>query len=192
MTEPLRTLTLLACLAGCAATQTQNRPPTPPPVVLPLAKVSPETPLLEKVDEDQPAIDMRSAVLISPRRDDSPVWRERKVRLAELGLRDLGGHVWKLQDLDGKVALVNVWATWCGPCKKELPFVQKLHESLAGRSDVIVLSLNVDDDLESARQYAAEHHLTFPVLPGSDYVRQAVGKLSVPRSWIVGSGVLTA
>jgi thiol-disulfide isomerase/thioredoxin len=122
-----------------------------------------------------------------------PSWRWRKMPLAELDLRDLDGHLWKLRELEGKVALVNVWATWCGPCTKELPLVQKLHESLKGRADTVVLSLNIDDDPEKARKYAAEHKLTFPVLPASKYVTKAIGpSISIPRSWIVGGGLLTA
>jgi len=191
MSAPLRTLALLVYLAGCAQTANRNPPPTAvaasPHVVAP-----PKDPLPEKLDEEQARLEVRPAVLVSPRRDEGPVWRGRQVRLAELGLRDQGGRLWRLRDLDGKVALVNVWATWCEPCKKELPFVQKLHDSLEGRSDTMVISLNVDEDPALARQYAVEHHLTFPVLPGATYVREAIGKLSVPRSWIVGGGVLTA
>jgi hypothetical protein len=122
-----------------------------------------------------------------------PSWRWRKMPMAELDLRDLGGHLWKLQQLDGKVAFINVWATWCGPCIKELPLVQKLHDSLKGRADTLVLSLNVDDDPDKARQYAAEHKLTFPVLPANKYVSKVLGpSISIPRSWIVGGGLLTA
>jgi hypothetical protein len=81
----------------------------------------------------------------------------------------------------------------CGPCTKELPIVQKLHESLKGRSDTLILSLNIDDDPEKARKYAAEHKLTFPVLPAAKYVNSTVGPgVSIPRSWIVEKGLLTA
>ena len=126
-------------------------------------------------------------------RAEGPRWRWRRMPMAELDLRDLGGHVWKLRELDGKVALVNVWATWCGPCTKELPLVQKLYESVKGRADTVVLSLNVDDDPEKARKYAAEHKLTFPVLPAGKYVSKAIGpSISIPRTWIVGGGLLTA
>jgi thiol-disulfide isomerase/thioredoxin len=123
---------------------------------------------------------------------NKPEWRWRKVRLGELDLRDLGGRQWRLRDLEGKVALVNVWASWCGPCTKELPLVQKLHDSLKGRADTVVLSLNIDDDPEKARKYATDHKLTFPVLPASKYVSGLVGGVSIPRSWIVEKGMLTS
>jgi len=187
--KPLRTVALLACLAGCA--ETANRPQPPPPAApRPLTAVPP--PKLVAV-----APGPRDAALASVLRKGAPVggptWRWRNVRMAELDLRDLAGRVWKLQDLDGKVALVNVWATWCGPCTRELPLVQRLHDSLKGRTDTIVLSMNVDEDPEDARKYAAEHNFTFPVLAASRYVRKTVGPLlKIPRTWIVGSGLLTA
>jgi thiol-disulfide isomerase/thioredoxin len=111
-----------------------------------------------------------------------------------MGLRDLNGRVWKLADLKGKVAFVNLWASWCGPCREELPYVEKLHESLKGREDTVVLSLNVDDEPDKARKYAAEHKLTIPVVMAADYVRKEIGPaISIPRSWIVGpDGMLTA
>src|SRR5206468_3453791 len=117
----------------------------------------------------------------------------RKMPMAELGLKDLGGHLWKLGALDGKVAFVNVWATWCGPCRQELPLVQRLHDSLKGRDDVVVLSLNIDDDQEKARKYVADNKLTLPVVPASIYVTRAIGPaISIPRSWIVGPGRVLA
>jgi thiol-disulfide isomerase/thioredoxin len=123
----------------------------------------------------------------------APSWRWRRMLMSELDLRDLGGHLWKLRDLDGKVALVNVWATWCRPCTKELPVVQQLYDSVKGSPDIVVLSLNVDDDFETARKYAAEHKLTFPVLPGGKYVVKAIGSSwTIPRTWIVGGGLVTA
>src|SRR5205814_4308663 len=71
--------------------------------------------------------------------------------------------------------------------------VQKLYESVKGRADTVVLSLIVDDDPEKARKYAAEHKLTFPVLPAGKYVSKAIGpSISIPRTWIVGGRLLTA
>jgi Tol biopolymer transport system component len=123
-----------------------------------------------------------------------PSWRWRRMPMPELALPDLGGRVWKLADLEGKVTFVNVWATWCGPCRQELPLVQRLHDSLKGRPDAVVISLNVDDDAERARRYAADNKLTVPVVSASSYVTRIVGPaLTIPRNWIVGPrGVMTA
>lgn len=122
----------------------------------------------------------------------APSWRWRKLPMAELDLKDLSGRTWTLRELEGKVALINVWASWCGPCKKELPVVQKLYDSLKGRADTVVLSLNIDGEPEKGRKYAAENKLTFPVLLASDYVSSVVGPVSIPRNWIVHRGLLTS
>jgi thiol-disulfide isomerase/thioredoxin len=180
---------LLVCLAGCA--ETAKHPQTAPPAPAPptAAKQVPRhVAVVPGPREAALATVLRKGPFVG-----GPTWRWRNVRMAELNLRDLDGRVWKLEDLDGKVALVNVWATWCQPCTRELPLVQRLHDSMKGREDTIVLSMNVDEDPEDARKYAAEHNLTFPVLPASRYVRKTVGPLlKIPRTWIVGSGLLTA
>jgi thiol-disulfide isomerase/thioredoxin len=53
-----------------------------------------------------------------------------------------------LADLQGRAAIVVVWARWCGACLPELPYVQKLHERLKDRKDALVLSMNIDDVLK--------------------------------------------
>ena len=108
-------------------------------------------------------------------------------RVVPFSLPDLGGRVWTPADLAGKTAFVNVWATWCAPCRDELPFVQKLHESLAGREDAIVLSINIDEKPQLARQFAKKHAFTFPVLLAPEFVEThflATG-LGIPVSWLV-------
>jgi thiol-disulfide isomerase/thioredoxin len=63
----------------------------------------------------------------------------------------------------GKVVVLNFWATWCGPCKEELPTLQTLHD--LGDSRVVVLSVNVREPAPRAMRYAQATGLTFPVLP---------------------------
>src|SRR5512143_1200023 len=55
-----------------------------------------------------------------------------------------GGSV-RLSELKGNVVLLNVWATWCGPCKKELPSVQRMYDTFSDRN-FVVLAVNVDAD----------------------------------------------
>lgn len=68
-------------------------------------------------------------------------------------LTDLAGKTWKLADLQGKTVLVNVWATWCGPCRDEHPHLQKLYEQLKNRSDVQIVSFNVDQEIGQIAPY---------------------------------------
>jgi peroxiredoxin len=108
-------------------------------------------------------------------------------------LSDLEGRTWTPADLRGRSALINVWATWCKPCRAELPFLQKLHEQLAARTDVVVLSISIDEKPADARALAKKLGLTFPVLLGPEFVEThflSTG-LGIPVSWLVDpDGVL--
>jgi thiol-disulfide isomerase/thioredoxin len=64
---------------------------------------------------------------------------------------DITGKQVAFNDLKGKVVVVDVWATWCGPCKKELPFLQKLEEEYAGNPNVVFLGVSVDEEKDFAK-----------------------------------------
>jgi thiol-disulfide isomerase/thioredoxin len=113
-------------------------------------------------------------------------WEPLEEPLAPFDLTDLSGRRWSSRSLAGKVLLVNLWATWCGPCKMELPFVQRLHEALRNRSDVLVLTLNADAKTSYVQPYVTEQRFTFPVLPALDYVRDVTqGEILLPQTWVV-------
>jgi len=112
-------------------------------------------------------------------------WERPGKPLPAFALADLGGKTWKLLDLRGKAVLINVWATWCGPCRLEHPGFQKLYEQLRGRTDVAVLSFNVDDDVGKIAPYMTEHRYTFPAIPARDVVDAVAPALSIPRNWFV-------
>ena len=114
-------------------------------------------------------------------------WETPRNPLPAFSLVDLGGKTWKLADLNGKATLINVWATWCGPCRAEHPEFQKLYDSIKDRSDIAILSLNVDEEAGLAAPYMAENHYTFPVLFGK-MVLEAVsgeGGVAIPQNWFV-------
>jgi thiol-disulfide isomerase/thioredoxin len=118
-------------------------------------------------------------------------WIELSKPLPEFKLQDAAGKTWQLSDLKGKVTLVNLWATWCGPCRTELPYLEKLAGRLQDRKDLAVLTLNVDDSLGLVLPFLKENHYSFPVLAAADYVNGIVKELSIPRNWIVDAeGVL--
>ncbi len=111
-------------------------------------------------------------------------WDSKNTALAEFDLMDLTGRKWTPADLKGKVAFINFWATWCGPCREELPYVQKLREQLKDRKDVIVLTLNTDEEVGKVEPFMKENKFTFPVLLGQSYA-DSQGINSIPRNWIV-------
>ncbi len=111
-------------------------------------------------------------------------WDSKNTALAAFDLTDLTGRKWSLADLKGKVAFINLWATWCGPCKEELPYVQKLREKLKDRKDVVILTLNIDEEVGLVEPFMKENKYNFPVLLGQAYA-EAQGVNSIPRNWVV-------
>jgi thiol-disulfide isomerase/thioredoxin len=101
---------------------------------------------------------------------------------------DLTGKKWTSAQLAGKTVLVNLWATWCGPCVAEHPYLQKLYHRLKGRGDVVILTFNVDDEAGLVQPYINERKYTFPVLLAKDLVRSVLTEVSIPRNWLLDRG----
>lgn len=97
-------------------------------------------------------------------------WESPDAPVRPFTVKDLDGRSLSSSDLAGKVAVVDFWATWCGPCIKELPALSAFHASLAGRSDVVFLAFNVTDEPEAARAFAAKHKLPYPVYLADELV----------------------
>jgi thiol-disulfide isomerase/thioredoxin len=76
---------------------------------------------------------------------------------------DLAGKSLALHQVNGRLILVNFWATWCAPCMAELPALERLHQSLRDRG-FTVLGVAVDDSLENIREAVARNGITYPVL----------------------------
>jgi thiol-disulfide isomerase/thioredoxin len=113
-------------------------------------------------------------------------WERPKSPLPAFELSDFEGKNWKLADLAGKAVLINLWATWCGPCRQEHPEFQKLYEKLKGRPDVVVLAFNVDTDLSRVVPYIKENKYTFPSLAAYDFVRTYYpDSFSIPQNWLI-------
>jgi len=122
---------------------------------------------------------------------EAATWDSKSQALPDFALTDLQGKAWKLADLKGKIAFVNLWATWCGPCKRELPYVQQLSEQMKDRKDVLVLTLNIDDELGLVEPFMKENKYSFTVIPAQAYA-EGLGVYSIPRNWVVSvDGVLT-
>ncbi len=87
---------------------------------------------------------------------------------AEFTLTDMQGKTWTLKTLKGKVVLVNFWATWCPPCRKEIPDLEKLYDEFKGRG-FVVLGI-ADDDLSKLKDFVSQQKIGYPVLPDPGHV----------------------
>lgn len=79
-------------------------------------------------------------------------------------LQTIDGETVTLSDLRGQAVLVNIWASWCSPCRAEMPAMQRVYEDYKSKG-LVILAVNstVQDSAESARSFAAELGLTFPI-----------------------------
>jgi peroxiredoxin len=90
-----------------------------------------------------------------------------KSQAPDFTLRQIDGPNLKLAEQRGRVVMVNFWATWCGPCRIELPHLARLHDKYRG-SGFLLLGVNIDDNPEAARALAGKLGLKFPVLLDTD------------------------
>lgn len=82
-------------------------------------------------------------------------------------LRSMNGPNLRLQEQRGRVVMVNFWATWCGPCRQEMPHLNRLYEKYRA-SGFVLIGVNVDDDVRKAADVAAKLGVNFPVLLDTD------------------------
>ena len=82
-------------------------------------------------------------------------------------LRTMNGPNLRLSEQRGRVVMVNFWATWCGPCRQELPQLNRLYEKYRA-SGFVMLGVNLDEDVRKAAEVAGKLGVTFPVLLDSE------------------------
>jgi cytochrome c biogenesis protein CcmG/thiol:disulfide interchange protein DsbE len=103
----------------------------------------------------------------------------------EIVLPDLQGKEIRLSDLRGKVVLVNFWATWCKPCKEEMPAMQASYDKLHDEG-FVVLAVNELEDTEKVAEHIRTHDHTFPVvMDHSNRVANRYGVVGLPASFLI-------
>lgn len=103
----------------------------------------------------------------------------------QIELKTLEGQPFRLEQLRGKVVLVNFWATWCEPCVKEMPSMQKLRTQLEGEPFEIV-AVNLQESESRIRAFLQEVPVTFPIVRDADgAVTQAWRAHAFPSSYLL-------
>ena len=109
----------------------------------------------------------------------------------ELNLVDLSGRQVSLTDYRGKVVLVNLWATWCPPCREEMPTLQKFYEKHK-EDDFVLIAIDQEEPLELVKSFVDEFGLTFPVWLDEEYeAERKFNTMNLPSSYVIDrSGVV--
>jgi peroxiredoxin len=108
---------------------------------------------------------------------------DRKREHPEFTLKDLSGKTWTFAELRGKVVLVNFWATWCPPCRKEMPDLETLYGRF-GSKGLVVLGIS-DEEAAKVGPFVRERKISFPVLldPGRKVNEEFVVE-GIPKSFV--------
>ena len=106
--------------------------------------------------------------------------------LPALEMSTLDGQPWSLIEHAGKVVVFNVWATWCQPCREEMPSLERL-SALLDRERFIVVAMSVDSDRLLAQEFVRKYGITFPVLwdKGGRFAEQALGVRAYPETLLI-------
>lgn len=107
--------------------------------------------------------------------------------VGNFSLEDLDGNLVGLSDYKGKTVLINAWATWCPPCRAEMPDLERYYQNHA-EDGFVILAINAGDSREDAQGFVTSNHLSFPVLLDQDLeVLQGLGISGFPTSILIDS-----
>jgi thiol-disulfide isomerase/thioredoxin len=103
----------------------------------------------------------------------------------DIELAGADGGAIRLSQLKGNVVLLNVWATWCGPCRMELPIVQKMYDRYSDRN-FVVLAVNIDADRRRIEPFFKQYNLSLPVYYAAPEDAGAMTAMGIPSTFILG------
>src|SRR5215468_6574575 len=104
-----------------------------------------------------------------------------------LNFKDINGRPVALSDYKGKVVLLDFWATWCPPCRKEIPGFIEMYNSYRSRG-FVVIGVSMDDSTSDIKKFAKRYKMNYPILLGAgrDDLELAFGQLPLPTAFVIG------
>lgn len=96
------------------------------------------------------------------------------------------GQTLDFSQLKGKVVFVNFWASWCMPCKEEMPSIEALHRELLKKDSFLMVTILYKDEAKTASDYMRENSYTFPLFTDSDGISaKRYGVTGVPETYLI-------
>lgn len=105
--------------------------------------------------------------------------------LREIYFKDGNGNIFSLSSLKGKVVFINFWATWCPPCRAELPAISKLYEKFKDNDKIVFLMVDVDGKYASSIKFMKKHHYDLPVFTTEGEIPQVYLDGAIPATVII-------
>ncbi|HRG80103.1 MAG TPA: TlpA disulfide reductase family protein [Cyclobacteriaceae bacterium] len=101
-------------------------------------------------------------------------------------IKDLYGNKLSFEKYKGKVIFLNLWATWCGPCKAEMPGIHNLYIKMKGEPiEFVMLSIDKDKAISKVESYVKNNSYTFPVFMPSGYLAEQLQVPSIPTTFVI-------
>lgn len=118
----------------------------------------------------------------------APLYKATKeAHAADFELKDREGNVYRLSDHRGEVILLNFWATWCGPCREEIPDLKNIYADLKNQGLSVVGVALDEQGWKAVRPYAGKMKINYPVVVDDGSARNAYGPFTVvPTTYIIG------
>ncbi len=110
---------------------------------------------------------------------------ENRVEPPSLALPDLDGRITTLAQFEGKVVAINFWATWCAPCREELPSMESTYQAFKD-SGFVIVAVNIGEDWDAITDYLETIEINFPVLLDQDIeLASAFKAVGLPTTYFV-------
>ncbi|PTX65074.1 peroxiredoxin [Melghirimyces profundicolus] len=140
----------------------------------------------DRGDQDQTASDSPSSGQVKQGESSRDEQASEGFRAPDFTLKTLDGKTVRLSDNGGKPSIINLWASWCPPCKVEMPHIQEAYEKYGDRVNFYMVNLTSLDNKDKMKKYVEKEGFTFPVLlDETGEVGERYQAFSIPQTYVV-------